>query len=423
MEKMIFETGPKPKVIVTSQSNLTLKGTDDLEVVVKIPDPEAVEIQQDGEIFTIKASDVCTIRVPRDANVEIETSNSDTMVKALDGDLSIKNVAGNLELRSVSQTHLVMVNGNLQARNVMGDLTIERVEGNAVLRDVQGDCKITDLKGNLQISELDGGLEAQANGNIGLSLDPSPGKEYNLTAHGNITYSLSEDASVEISIERAGHVALHIPGYEETRNIQAPYQLMLGDGDAEMKLNADGNVVLSSHMPHVEIPDINVDLEGEFEGMAEAFDHHINQQIQAQLEMIEQQIQSQVANMTLRMGAAGMTPEQMERVQQRAREAGERAAARAQEKVQRAQERLERRMSSVQQRMEQKTRQAQAHAQHRPHHTWNMRFPTPPEPPSPPEQAPVSEEERLVILRMLEQKKISLEEAEKLLSALEGKES
>jgi hypothetical protein len=35
---------------------------------------------------------------------------------------------------------------------------------------------------------------------------------------------------------------------------------------------------------------------------------------------------------------------------------------------------------------------------------------------------PVTEEERLMILRMLEQKKITLEEAEILLSALEGKD-
>lgn len=40
-------------------------------------------------------------------------------------------------------------------------------------------------------------------------------------------------------------------------------------------------------------------------------------------------------------------------------------------------------------------------------------------PPSTP--APISDEERLTILRMLQEKKISLDEAEKLLSALEGK--
>jgi hypothetical protein len=46
--------------------------------------------------------------------------------------------------------------------------------------------------------------------------------------------------------------------------------------------------------------------------------------------------------------------------------------------------------------------------------------PAPPAPPAPPDEV-VSEEERMMILRMLEQKKISLDEADKLLSALEGK--
>jgi hypothetical protein len=41
-------------------------------------------------------------------------------------------------------------------------------------------------------------------------------------------------------------------------------------------------------------------------------------------------------------------------------------------------------------------------------------------PPRPPSE-PVSDEERLSILRMLQEKKITREEAEKLLAALEGK--
>ncbi len=40
--------------------------------------------------------------------------------------------------------------------------------------------------------------------------------------------------------------------------------------------------------------------------------------------------------------------------------------------------------------------------------------------PMPPADQPISDEERLTILRMLQEKKISLEDAEKLLSALEG---
>jgi hypothetical protein len=52
---------------------------------------------------------------------------------------------------------------------------------------------------------------------------------------------------------------------------------------------------------------------------------------------------------------------------------------------------------------------------------WNWEFnsqnaPTPPSPPS----EPVAEEERMAILKMLAEKKITAEQAEQLLNALEG---
>ena len=48
--------------------------------------------------------------------------------------------------------------------------------------------------------------------------------------------------------------------------------------------------------------------------------------------------------------------------------------------------------------------------------------PTPPTPPAPPapKRSPASDEERMIILRMVEEGKISVEQAEKLLSALNG---
>jgi hypothetical protein len=87
--------------------------------------------------------------------------------------------------------------------------------------------------------------------------------------------------------------------------------------------------------------------------------------------------------------------------------------SRAQEKIARTQERLARKMEAASRRAEQRGRVPPGRAR---------AYPWPPQPPNPPEaREPVSDEERLMILRMLEQKKISLEEAENLLAALEGK--
>lgn len=99
-----------------------------------------------------------------------------------------------------------------------------------------------------------------------------------------------------------------------------------------------------------------------------------------------------------------MTPEQTERIMHQAHEASERGIARAREKMRLDQEKLERRLEIAQRRAK-----VQGVAPGR-----ETRFSQPQTP------EPISGEERLAILHMLEQKKISVEEAEKLFAALEG---
>jgi len=87
-----------------------------------------------------------------------------------------------------------------------------------------------------------------------------------------------------------------------------------------------------------------------------------------------------------------------ERINRRVQEATKRATMRAEAAARRVEERV--------------------HQQHARRFSFNW-TPGHPVPPVPPVE-PVSDEERMTILRMLQEKKITAEEAEKLLSALEG---
>jgi hypothetical protein len=121
----------------------------------------------------------------------------------------------------------------------------------------------------------------------------------------------------------------------------------------------------------------------------------------------------------MRLSAAKLSEDQARRIEDRAREASERATARATERIRRAQSRLEQKLAAAQRRIEYKS-QARERASHHGHHAWTFNIPSPPTPGVAPSE-PVSEDERMMILHMLEEKKISMEEAELLLSALEGK--
>jgi hypothetical protein len=136
--------------------------------------------------------------------------------------------------------------------------------------------------------------------------------------------------------------------------------------------------------------------------------------------MIEDQLNAQLSSLTMRLSAAKLTEDQARRIEDRARQASERATQRAQERVRRAQERMEQKMAAAQRKMDYKAQAMERAARHGRHPIGlgALTIPGSLKPPAPPGE-PVNEEERLMILRMLEQKKISMEEAETLLTALE----
>jgi hypothetical protein len=92
-------------------------------------------------------------------------------------------------------------------------------------------------------------------------------------------------------------------------------------------------------------------------------------------------------------------------------------------RAQEAARRAEQRVQSASRRTEEQIRQAaereMRRAEWRPG-THGQAHPHPPEPPKPPKSS-VTEQERLMVLQMLQENKITVEQAEKLLAALEGR--
>jgi hypothetical protein len=280
---------------------------------------------------------------------------------------------------------------------------LEKVQGNLDLRDVEGDVRIT-LRGNAR-----------------LRLGALLGSQYEIHADGNIHCRLPEDASVQINLSSAGQaISIKLPDGAKTYQ-QESYSFTLGQGAAVMNISAGGTIYLSvRELDWVEDEEQPAGYDG-FSSLPDDFSEKIarqvESQIEAQMEMMNRQINQQMANLTATIGMAGVSAEETERIVRRARESSERAAAQAQEKVRRAQEKLERKLEASRRREEQHAQSGEHWGFRYGRGAWHVNFP--PAPPTPPKEA-VGDEERLAILRMLEQKKITLEEAENLLSALEG---
>jgi SHOCT-like domain len=419
MEKQFVTTSASPHITLDVSGDLRIKGQDSHEVIAKTESPEDITLEARDDNVTIRTNGDCVVRVPRMAFVLVEAAHGDAIIKALEGELTVQNIDGDLELRNVGETKLKRVNSDLSAKNVDGNLNIDSVGGDLTVRSVQGDFN-GKANGNLNLNDVGGNAKASADGNITLRLDPAPGHQYEFTAHGNLFCRLSEDASVEISVPKASQVRTDLPGIHASAPVRSPYALTLGEGDAKLVLIADGNVILDTHAPEWDMEDFDIDLGKETEGIADTVSQQISDQVESQMRMMEDSLNANLASLSVRLSNAKLSEEQARRIEERAREASQRAAERAQERMHRAQEKMEQKMAAMQRKMEMRNRERERASRHS-QRNWSFNIPTPPTPPTPAGEA-VSEDERLMILRMLEQKKISLEEADQLLSALEGKE-
>jgi SHOCT-like domain len=314
-----------------------------------------------------------------DAELLAKTGDESNLTIQQDGDMVTVSCRDDLSLNVPQQAslHIQKVDGDMSVRSLTGTLDVDTVKGDVSLREV-GQVVIGTVESDFSLRGANGDVIAKSIG----------GDASLREVNGSLTLnSVSDDLAVRgvggnLSVNVDEDVVVHLdprPGQEYSVLAGDDILVVLGDGAAKINLNAGGDLLVSSSMQAAE----SADEFGSFAGMM--FDWG-----------------NWGREMGQKWGEFGR--EMGGRVSKRAQDAAERAARKAEA----AGRRMERQME----------RQFGRHAGPRgARFSWSWDSS---QNPATPKADPVSDEERMTILRMLAEKKITSEEAEKLLSALEG---
>lgn len=411
MGKQRVTTSMAPEVIIEQVfGNLQVRGWDRPEVIVTA-DPQGLTLEEQDDTVRLSCQGECSVRLPHDATIQVENAHGNARFKLLNDQLDIVEVHGSLSLRDVSATQIERVQGELSVRGVSGHLRVGYTQGNATVRKIQGNCYLEQVQGNVDLREVEGEVQARAGGNARLRLGVMAGSDYQIQADGNVHCHIPEDASLSLNLSSvAGPIRVRLP--DGVENYHESCELTLDEGQASLAVSTGGSIHLYTQKAAWEEGDESM---FDFAVLPEDFGQQIAQQVETkirtQMEEMTRQLNEQMTRLSEKVSQAGLPPEEAERFMEQALRTSERETARTQQKVRRAQQKLERKLEATQRRAQASDRRTRAHKQ-RSRGDWSPPPPTPQEP-------QVSEEERLMILRMLEQKKISLEEADQLLAALE----
>jgi len=371
METRTFETGPAPKIKFENiKGSLRVRGREAASVEVQAGAGANLTAESKDDQLIIGCDVDCLILVPLEASLDGQAVGGDASFRGFTGNVSVRTVGGSLSLRRIGAATAETVGGDVKVRQLAGALSVDRAGGGAIIDQVQGDVRLRSLGGDVRLSRVEGLVQVTSGGDAKVSLSPTGDAKSDVSVGGDLNCYLPESASVHITLIAGGDLRLAVP--VDTVEIPGGCEIRLGDGEAELQLSCGGDLLLRTGTDPEEVAAVD---------LGEAIAARVGAEIEAHMYDIEEGLTG--------LGDRLQTFD-TDKIESKIRVSiakAQRKAARAQRKAAR-QRRTATTIKSI-----------------------DMGAPV---------RNGASEEERLLILRMLEEGKINVVEAESLLGALDS---
>ncbi len=379
MERMIQAAPRGGVLVIKARGDLNLCGWDQNAFEV-VADPSRIRISVDGTTTQIMSLDECTIQVPSHYKVELEKVSGSAWLQDLLGEVKVGRAGGDLSATRMANLTVEKVGGDCVVEEIAAPLACNRVGGDLICSGLGGGLTDASVGGDVRLVNVYGSVRVSAGGDILAGFFESSGSEVFLKAGGDVKVSIQPASGWSLDLTSGGEdIRMELESSVERIDDWALLRT-LGDGSTPLRVKAGGSIRISDQPVESE----KVDRKAR---KREEHWKHVGTWA--------------VPGVSFSVGANALGNDISERIARKTSEA-----------VRRAESRIE----AAMRRMEEKGYAAPAE---------NSKFFQDEPIPSPDGEVfeqPVSgvtEEERLVVLRMLQDKKLTVDEADKLLDALE----
>ncbi len=303
-------------------------------------------------------------------------------------------VGGDLALQNAGAVNIQAVGGDCKVVAVTGPLVIQRVGGDFSGFELTGPVRIDGAGGDVTLQVSVGEIQVRAGGDLNCQMQAGAVQPMRLHAGGDVLLVLAENTPVAFDLRSNGHDININYGGQSVEIDKRFYQAVFGEGGVPVSVDANGDIRITSDLEEFDQEDLVDDMESHW--------HDVEEKREERSEEAEQAF-------TLR------AEELSAHINHRVNDAMRQADARIQEAMKR---------------LEQRTRRLERNFPGAPVPPIPPMPPVPPMSPMPPrrpqsaaaveKKSAANEAEKALILKMLQEKKITAEEAEKLFEALES---
>ncbi len=406
MWNQAVDTTLSPTIVVEEcLGDLSVQGADEPRLTISLRNgTDALSLRREGETFFLTLRTDAYLVCPRKARPTLAAVRGDLRVQDISGPLTVGAVSGDGRLRGVGPLTLDEIYGDLSLHAVSGEVRIREVFGDARIQEVDGFLSVRAVRGDLRAAGLRGGAAVEGIG-ADLRLRPPyvPGATYRFGVGSTAHIVVPADASIRFALRAGGRIRSTIPGLSlaETGGMMTG---ALGSGEALLEVTAGSHILL--------VPETGEGAEwNAWAAGMEDVGAVVEARVAEAIAMLEARLDE-----TLRSVDSEEIRRRVERAAERARQAAERYAREAGEAARREAERARREARQEAERARREAERARMQAE-RAERRWQRASGRRPEPTRP----TVASEEILRVLRLVEEGKLTPEQAADLIAALEGR--
>lgn len=429
METKFIKLQGKELVIIKVSGNLYLEGYDGEEIRVQVS-PTNLKVFTDEEALRITCYDTLTISVPSALQTRVEKVGGTAVIRNISSpELYVQRVGGELTLQNTNSLRISRVGGACQVLDVHGDLNAERVSGSMYISGVEGDVVVSSARSDVSAMLVSNEAQISASGDVTLQYLSEEVKPISIRSKSDITLMLPKNPNANLDATFSGwDVILTMAGHTNHYG-GGQYNAELGEGGEKITLQSSGDIVVTDEFYEVRQSTVDSEDKKWFVDVHADFDFsdmtNMERKLKRALEKTAKRLEKSERRVTRAGERLGESPNDIaDRIAERARVRAEMAAERAEMRIEkRAMEETQKAMEIARETLRE------------------IDIPIPldldkliPEIPATPHIPPAlrelgtvskeraqkkaSPEERMLILEMLQEGRISLEEADKLLAAL-----
>lgn len=380
MKQVSIPVKPENKLNIKASEDLYIEGIDSGLLIAVVRQSDSFRFTETPGKSEIKATSDCHLQIPSTMSVTVEKVGGDVSMTGLKSRVIIGKVGGDLVLQNLAGASIESVGGDLHVHNPGGALEAVRVGGDLYGSQLHA-ISTRAIGGDARLLKVDGEVSLTVGGDTELELASSALPPVLLTAGGDIRIVVPKVSNGQLVLKSEGNtIEIKAAGQEGEWEIEE-MALPLGDGGNQLKLTAGGDISVTDQDKFV----------SDFD---EIFNKSINDWKSFGSDL-EKQIRESI----------GTTVKNIHWATRSANLAGEKARVQM--------EKAMRKMESNGVNIDHTGVNVERNGKH-----VGITFGTP----VPVKEKPKSglnDEERLLVLRMLQEKKITAEEADQLLSALE----